>query len=67
MHMRHLEQADRHIARGERHIAAQEERMAHLASRGHDVAEARRFLENLYASQALLIRHREEIRKELER
>jgi hypothetical protein len=66
MHIRHLEQADRHVAEGKRHIAEQEERVAHLAHGGHCVSEARKLLDNFYASQVLLIRHRDRIRAELE-
>jgi hypothetical protein len=67
MQIRHLEQAERHVAQGERHIAEQEERVAHLARGGHNVTVARKLLDNFYASQALLIQHRDQIRKELER
>lgn len=66
MHLRHLEQAERHVAQGERHIAAQEARVALLARRGHSVSEAEKLLDNFYSSQALLIQHRDQIRKELE-
>jgi hypothetical protein len=65
--IRHLAQAERHVAQGERHIAKQEERVAHLAGGGHNVTEATKLLDNFCASQALLIQHRDEIRKELER
>jgi hypothetical protein len=67
MHVRHLEQAERHVAKGERHIAEQEERIAYLARRGHAITEAVRLLDNFYATQVLLIQHRDEIRKGLER
>ena len=66
MHIHHLEQAEWHIAQGERRVAEQEERVARLARRGHDVAQARKLLDNFYASQALLIQHRDQILKELE-
>ena len=66
MHLRNLEQADWHVAQGERHIAKQEERVTRLASRGHDVTEARKLLDNFYVSQSLLIQHRDQIRQELE-
>jgi hypothetical protein len=66
MQFRHLEQAERHIAQGERHIAEQEERVADLARLGADTAEARKLLDNFYASQAQHIQHRDRILKELE-
>jgi hypothetical protein len=67
MHIRHLEQAERHIAQGERHIAEQEERIALLSRGGHNLAAARDLLNNFYASQALLIQHRDQIQRELEK
>jgi hypothetical protein len=67
MHLRHLKQADRHIAEGERHIAEQEERVAVLARLGLVTTEARRLLENFYASQAQRIQHRNLILQELEK
>ena len=66
MQIRHLEQAERHVAAGKRHIAEQEERVAHLAHGGHSVAEARKLLDNFYASQVLFIQHRDQIRTELD-
>jgi hypothetical protein len=66
VHIRYLEQAERHVAQAERHIADQEERVLHLARAGHSVASARKLLDNFYASQALLIQHRDQIRAELE-
>jgi hypothetical protein len=33
--------------------------------RGHNVAEARKLLNNFYASQALFIQHRDQIQREL--
>jgi hypothetical protein len=63
MQLRHLEEAERHVAQGERHIAEQEERIADLARHGHDTTEARRLLNNFYASQ---VQHnRDRIRKDL--
>ena len=67
MQIRHLEQAERHVAQGERHIAEQEERVERLAGHGHNVIEARKLLNNFYVSQTLLVQHRDQIRKELER
>ncbi|MBU6464615.1 MAG: hypothetical protein KGK01_06660 [Bradyrhizobium sp.] len=67
MQIRHLEQAERNVAEGERHIAEQEERVVQLARGGHNVTEARKLLDNFYASQALHIQHRDRIRKELVR
>ncbi|MGX9427994.1 hypothetical protein [Bradyrhizobium sp. LeoA1S1] len=66
MHKRLLEQAERHVAQGQRHIAEQEERVAELARLGADTTEARKLLDNFYASQAQHIRHRDRILKELE-
>lgn len=66
MQIRHLEQAEQHVAQGERHIAEQEERLARLTRRGHNVTEARKLLNNFYASQALFIQHRDQIQRELE-
>jgi hypothetical protein len=63
---RHLEEAERHVAQGERHIAEQEERIGDLARHGHDTTEARRLLNNFYASQVQHIQHRDRLRKELE-
>lgn len=65
MELRHLEQAERHIAEGYRHIFEQEDRVADLAGKGHDTTEARKLLDNFYASQALHIAHRDMIRREL--
>jgi len=67
MQVRHLEQAELHVAQGERHIARQEVLVTRLALHGHNVTEARKLLDNLYVSQALLTQHRDQIRKELER
>jgi ferritin len=66
MELRHLEQAERHIAEGEQHIAEQEDRIADLARMGADTTEARKLLDNFYASQAQHIQHRDRILKELE-
>lgn len=66
MELRHLEQADRHIANGKRLVAEQEERVADLARHGHDTTEARKLLDNFYASQVQHIQHRDRILKELE-
>jgi len=66
MHVQHLEEAERHIAQGKRHIVEQEDRIANLARDGHDTTEARKLLDNFYATQMLHIQHRDRIRKELE-
>ena len=66
MQIRHLEQAKQHVAQGERHIAEQKERVARLSRRGHNVTEARKLLNNFYASQAFFIQHRHQIEMELE-
>ncbi|MGJ4942156.1 hypothetical protein ACQR1W_16390 [Bradyrhizobium sp. HKCCYLS1011] len=67
MQLRHLDEAERHVAEGERHIAEQEERIVGLARLGHDLAEAKKLLENFYECQVLHIQHRNRIRRELER
>jgi hypothetical protein len=66
MELRHLEQAERHVVEGARRIAEQEERVDDLARNGHDTTEARKLLNNFYASQAQHIQHRDLIRKMLE-
>jgi hypothetical protein len=66
MHLRHLEQAERHIALGKRHIADQEQLVADLARSGHDTTEARKLLDNFYATQVQHIQHRDRILRELE-
>ncbi|ODM74078.1 hypothetical protein A6X20_12035 [Bradyrhizobium elkanii] len=66
MQARHLAEAERHIAEGERHIAEQEELIEHLAHHGHDLAEARKLLDNFYSCQVLHVQHRDRIRRELE-
>jgi hypothetical protein len=66
MQLSHLEQAERHVAQGKRHIAEQEERIAEIARRGHDTAEARKLLDNFYASQVQHVQHRDRILKELD-
>ncbi|MBO4222009.1 hypothetical protein GRB70_06180 [Bradyrhizobium neotropicale] len=66
MQLRHLEQAERHITQGERHIAEQEELIEDLARHGHDLAEAKKLLENFYSCQVLHVQHRDRILKELE-
>ncbi|RXH40855.1 hypothetical protein XH94_10930 [Bradyrhizobium zhanjiangense] len=66
MHVQHLEEAERHIAQGEGHIVEQEDRIANLARDGHDTTEARKLLDNFYATQMLHIQHRDRIREELE-
>ncbi|WP_461355607.1 hypothetical protein [Bradyrhizobium sp. USDA 4454] len=65
--LRHLEEAERHVAQGERHIVEQQERIEGLASRGHDLTEAKRLLDNFYSFQALHVLHRDRILKELAR
>ncbi|WP_316397571.1 hypothetical protein [Bradyrhizobium sp. 33ap4] len=65
MQLRHLEQAERHIAQGERHIAEQEGLIEHLANHGHDLAEAKKLLDNFYSCQVLHVQHRDRIRREL--
>ncbi|WP_265441189.1 hypothetical protein [Bradyrhizobium sp. SEMIA] len=67
MQQRHLEQAERHIAQGKRHIDEQEERIAALARIGADTTEARKLLNNFYATQAQHIEHRARILRELEK
>ncbi|WP_244482252.1 hypothetical protein [Bradyrhizobium pachyrhizi] len=66
MQRHHLELAERHVAQGERRIVEQQERVEKLACRGLGVAQAEKVLDSFYASQELFIRHRDEIRKELE-
>ena len=65
MLLRHLEQAERHVALGKRHIADQEQRVADLARSGHDTTEARKLLDNFYATQVQHIQHRDRILMEL--
>jgi isochorismate hydrolase len=65
MRIQHLEQAERHIAQVARHIATQELIVADMARLGHDTTEARKLLENFYASQVQQIQHRDRLRQEL--
>ncbi|MGY3443678.1 MULTISPECIES: hypothetical protein [unclassified Bradyrhizobium] len=65
MQLRHLGLAESHVVRGERHIAQQEERIRKMASQGLNVTDARKILDSFYASQALFILHRDDIRKAL--
>jgi ferritin len=66
MLLRHLKEAERHVAEGEKHIALQEQIVADLARVGHDTVEARKLLDNFYASQVQHIQHRDRILRELE-
>lgn len=66
MMQRHLEEAMRHIALGEKHIASQEQVVEDLVRLGSDAAEAKKLLENFYASQAQHIAHRDRIIRELD-
>jgi len=66
MHVRHFEEAEQHVAQGKRHIAEQEDRIMDLARHGYDTTEARKLLDNFYATQVLHIQHRDRIRKEME-
>jgi hypothetical protein len=66
MLQKHLEEAERHVALGERHIAEQEHIVAHFASLGYDTIEARKLLENFYASQTQHLQHRSRILRDLE-
>jgi hypothetical protein len=66
MRRQYLEQAERHVAQGERHIATQKLIVSDLARLGHDTTQARKLLENFYASQVQHIRHRDRLRRELE-
>ncbi|MCC8984438.1 hypothetical protein H8A92_37585 [Bradyrhizobium sp. 10BB] len=65
MQLRHLEEAERHVALGARHIAEQEDRIEHLARHGHDLAEAKKLLDNFYSCQVLHVQHRDRILREL--
>jgi hypothetical protein len=65
MLQRHLEEAERHVSQGERHIAEQELRVSDLTRRGQDTTEARKLLDNFYASQVQHLQHRDRIRREL--
>jgi hypothetical protein len=65
MRIQHLEQAERHINRCARHVATQELIVSDMARLGHDTTEARKLLENLYASQVQHIRRRDRLRREL--
>jgi hypothetical protein len=64
--LRHLEEVERHITQGIRHIAEQKRRIANFVRLGYDTTEARKLLENFYATQAQHVQHRERIRAELE-
>ena len=66
MNSRHLAEAELHIAQGVRHIAEQEDRIKNLARHNQDTTEARKLLDNFYASQALHIQHRDRILKQLQ-
>jgi type II secretory pathway predicted ATPase ExeA len=65
MQRRHLAQAERHIAQGAKHIAKQELMVADLGRLGYDTTEARKLLDNFYASQVLHMQHRDRILEEL--
>ena len=67
MLLRHLEEAERHVALGKRHIADQEQLVADVARSGHETTEARKLLDNFYATQVQHIQHRDRILVELER
>jgi len=66
MQLSHLEQAERHVAQGKRHITEQQDLIAELARHGHDTADARKLLDNFYASQMQHVQHRDRILKELD-
>jgi hypothetical protein len=66
MQKRHLAQAEQHLIQGAKHIAAQEQLVTDMSRLGYDTTEARKLLNNFYASQVLHTRHRDHIRKELE-
>ena len=61
----HLEEAERYVAQGERHIEEQELRISELAGLGQDTTEARKLLDNFYASQVQHIQHRDRLRRDL--
>jgi hypothetical protein len=65
MLQRLLTQAERHVAQGVKHIADQEQIVADLGRSGHDTKEARKLLDNFYASQAQHIAHRDRILRQL--
>lgn len=60
-----LEEAERHVAQGLRHIAAQEQIVANFSRLGYDTTEARRLLDNFYASQVQHTHHRDRILQQL--
>ena len=62
---RHLAEAEAHVVRGGDLIARQQGLIAELAWDGHDTAEAKRLLTTLEATQALLLAHRDLVRREL--
>jgi hypothetical protein len=63
----HLAQAETHVTEGERHIAEQKARIADLTRDGHAHAaeQARELLAVLLDSQALHVRDRDRLRREL--
>jgi hypothetical protein len=66
MQLRHLEEAERHITQGVRHISEQKQRIADFVRLGYDTTEARKLLDNFYATQAQHLQHRDRIRAQLE-
>ncbi len=61
-----LRQAERHVSEGERRVAKQEALVAKLDQHGHDTGLARAFLQTLQTTQALHVRERDRILRELE-
>jgi len=60
----HLTIAKAHVARGENVVARQERVIADLQSRGHDAAEAERFLNLLLQALRIMRRHLQSIESE---
>jgi len=61
----HLVDAEQHVADGAQHITKQESLIAQLDRDGHDTMEAKKVLDTLRRTQALLVERRNHILREL--
>ena len=64
--MEHLSQAERHVAEGEMNVERQRILVENLAREGHDTERAEALLKQFEEIQALHIRDRERLLKELD-
>jgi hypothetical protein len=61
---RHLAKAEAHVVLGAEHIAKQQQFVSELDPDGGNLAEARRFLDNLISAQTLYVAHRDKLLNE---